>query len=67
MPNWVCRGNVCDISSTCPSSLVTAMASDRTATVISNRCAMFHILPETRRDLLHASCNSAAVLEDSLI
>lgn len=42
------------------------MASDRTAAVICNRCAVFHFLPETRRDSRCVSCNLAAMLEEKI-
>lgn len=66
MANWVWRGNICNISSMCTSSLNTAAASDRRASAISSRCAVFHFLPETRRDSFCVSCNLAAVLEEKI-
>lgn len=48
------------------SSLNTAAASDRRSSAISSRCAVFHFLPETRRDLFCVSCNLPAVLEEKI-
>lgn len=39
------------------------MASDRTAAVICNRCAVFRFLPKTWRDL---HCNLTAELEEKI-
>lgn len=66
MANLVWGRNVCDISSACTSSLNTTTASDGTAAVICNRCALFHFLPETRRDSRCVSCNLVAVPEEKI-
>lgn len=63
MLNWVWGGNASDISSMCTSSLNTAMASDRAAAVICNRCAVVCFLPTTWRELHCVRCNLTAELD----
>lgn len=66
--DWLTRfgEEMSNISSMCTFSLNTRMVSDRTAAVICNRCAVFHFLPETRRDSCCVSCNVVAVLEEKI-